>query len=406
MDDQPIVIDNKFVVISEHRRWLALNYLAVTDKKWEKTKCRIMHFESERERALKIIEFNPHNGKSTSRLYNEITMLHGIYDPEALEASLSNLRQYTDVPKLECRRITSEAIKRGLLDPQRIDHSLSEEEQWNQALPFVSELLKEKNDKKVDKSVGRTRDLIAKQLGLGKTNCDKISEIGKMAEEGDKIAIDAMKNLDAKKWTIGSAYNVIRIRKLQNSGKKGHVDASGYIEKITKGETKTADAGKFIKAVVSGIKATDGETYDVLLLKPEGNPDKFKIRPLPLHKKTIILWLTPANYLKNSIELLRRWLFTYLNCIPVHSGADENNPWLRQRYDFLLVNSINNYIPTDIAKFSEMIQSTDIYDVIDKAFPEKTKYDVSSHVKFGTSRDSEKAKTPPTPLSPANDGDW
>lgn len=399
-----IIIDDNNVIVSGHRRWIALKYLATIDTKWEKTRCRVMRFESERERALKIIEFNPHKGKSISRFYNEMKLLHSIYDPEALAASLANLRQYSDVPKKDRRRIIQEAIKRGMLDPQSIDHSLSEEEQWNQARLFVSELLKETDEKKVFKALGRTRNIIAKQLGLGKTNCDKISEIGAMAEEGDDIAILAMKNMDLKKWKIGSAHNVIRIRKLQKSGRRGHVDARKFIDEIMREEKKASEASKFLESLTDRIKVTDGEKYDILLVRPDVNPDEFKIRPLPLHKKSILFWLTPAGYLKSAIALLDRWGFSYQSCIPVFVGTDHNNPWFHQRHDLLLIYSINNYVPTDMVKFTEVIKSTDIYDAIDKAFPKKTKYDVLRNMKFGFStEDREKDSTPP---SPAMTGDW
>jgi len=259
--------------------------------------------------------------KSTSRIYNEIKMLNNIYGPEAHAASLSNLRPYTDVPKMERRRIISAAIKKGMLDPQRIDKSLSAEEQWDQALPFVSTLLEEIGEKKGGKAFGRTQNLIAKQIGLGKTNCDKIFKIGNLAEEQDEITIMAMKNLDNGKWKVGTAYNVIRVRKLQNHRDRGYAQAEQLIEKIKSGETKPSEAGKFFKSTTGGgIDITEGEKYDIILIKPEGNPTEFKKRPLPLHKETIIFWLTPAIYLINAIELLQRWGFNYRSCTPVYRG--------------------------------------------------------------------------------------
>ena len=59
----PITIDDNNVIVGGHRRWLALQYLATTEEKWKTIKCRVMHFENERERALKIIELNPRKGK-------------------------------------------------------------------------------------------------------------------------------------------------------------------------------------------------------------------------------------------------------------------------------------------------------------------------------------------------------
>jgi ParB-like nuclease domain len=402
---EPIIIDDNNVIVSGHRRWLALKYLATTDNKWMKIKCLLMHFENERERALRIIEFNPRKGKSFSRIYNEMKMLHAIYDPEALEASLSNLRQYTDMPKLACRRIMNEAVKKGYLDPQRIDSTLTDEENFNNLIGYLRPILDKHNEKRSDKALGATRDLIARQVGLGRTNSTKIYEIGSMAEQQDEIAILAMKNLDEKKWKIGSAHNVIRVRKIQNRGDRGHGQASLLITKIKNGETKPSEAGKFLKALTGGIKVTDGEPYDVLLLKPEGNPDQFKIRPLPLHKKSVLFWLTPAIYLNGAIRLLEQWGFSYQSCTPVYASEDDNSPWFHHRHDLLLLYTINNYVPTEIAKFTEIIQSiTDIYDAIDTAFPKKTKYDVLSQMKFGVP--SENKEKDNTYASPAADGEW
>lgn len=401
---EPIVIDDNNVIISGHRRWLALIYLSTTDKKWKKIKCRVMRFESERERAMKIIDFNSNKGKSCSRIYNEIKMLHSIYDPEALATSRSNLQQYSDMPKLACRRIMKEAVKKGFLDPQQIDSTLTDEENFNNLIDYLQLIIDKDKDKRSDKALGATRDLIARQLGLGRTNSTKIYEIGAMAEEGDEIAIEAMKNLDHKKWTVGSAHNVIRVRKLQKHGGRGRGQASQLIENIMSEKTKPSEAGKFLKALTGGIKATGGEAYDVLLIKPESDPKEFKIHPLPLHSKTIILWLTPAIYLKNTIELLRRWLFTYQSCIPVFVGMDDNNPWSRQRHDLLLIYTINNYTPIDIVKLTDIIKSTDIYDDIDKAFPKKTKYDVLRNMKFGSSTEDKEKDS--TSASLAMTGDW
>lgn len=129
-------------------------------------------------------------------------MLHNIYDKEALEASLSNLRQYSDMPKLACRKILKEAVKKGLIDHQQIYSTLTDEENFNNLIGYLQPIIDKYKEKRNDKALGATRDLIAKQLGLGRTNSTKISDIGAMVEEGDEIAILAMKNLDPKTWKI------------------------------------------------------------------------------------------------------------------------------------------------------------------------------------------------------------
>jgi hypothetical protein len=66
------------------------------------------------------------------------------------------------------------------------------------------------------------------------------------------------------------------------------------IEKIKSCETKLSEAGKFFKSTTGGgIDVTEGEKYDIILIKPEGNPTEFV--SIQLH-----LFLTSFSYKLNN----------------------------------------------------------------------------------------------------------
>jgi len=395
-----IRIDVNNVIIDGYRRWRILLFLGT-----EKTKCKVMHFENKRERALAIIRSNGNKKKRFSRIYNEINMLRKIYGPEAAAASKANLKQYANKPKLTSRLI-NKAIASGDLDPQERDSTLNPSEQWEDVKEFVTPLIIDEHNLKNDSGIGLTRNLIAKQIGIGGTTCDKIYKIGKMAEEGDPIAIMAVKNYDKNIWSVDKAYNVIEIRKFEKSKASGFIIARELIEKIEKDPKKAADPIKEWNKIK--VPTASGEKYDILFTGASYDPHKYKKKLLPIHPKTILFWLTQSINIKDSISLIQRWGFNYQDCIPVYAGEDDSRQWSKHRYDLLLVCTKDHFVPDETMKFPEIMKSIDdVREAIEQVFPTQTKYELFKFDQlpgWGAQRNEENEDNSST--SPASNSRW
>jgi hypothetical protein len=200
------LITENNVIISGHKRWLALKEINEKKKQLRKldveNKCRIdyvndvfaeldarcwiAHFnqhgedkeQKEIDEILAIIDYNKHRPKRFSQYYNEIKELHKIYDGEADRKMRRNLKQYADVPDLS-RRYKSE------------DPKLNKSEYINQlfdngTIPAEEIIRGEKYQKAKKKSSIRTVEKIEGAIGLCRTNIQKLTKIGDLAKEKTK----------------------------------------------------------------------------------------------------------------------------------------------------------------------------------------------------------------------------
>jgi hypothetical protein len=88
----PIVITYDKIIISGHRRWLAL--LALKDS-GIKAKCLYKHFKTKLEEKEAIIECNRQREKTWIQICNEVDLLTEIYAEKADKRRLANLKQNT-----------------------------------------------------------------------------------------------------------------------------------------------------------------------------------------------------------------------------------------------------------------------------------------------------------------------
>lgn len=235
---EPIVITDDNTIISGHRRWLALKYInekELTRKKLKegsvkeyedenfiemKARCVVVNLSRKEDRILAVIEYNKRRQKRPSQYYNEIRMLHNIYDAETTRIRNSHLRQYTVSTDLKERY-------------KKEDSTLNDEEYYGNLYDegkISDEDVKNSNDyikaKREDNK--ETLSLISEEIGLGRTNVNKLTSIGNLAhDKHDKVAIDILERLDFFTWSLNNAYNVYKLRYFQS---KFEEDSETYRE--------------------------------------------------------------------------------------------------------------------------------------------------------------------------------
>lgn len=248
---EPLIVNTDNVIISGHRRWRALLHInkeekgryvinqkgeVVGEKEFVRrtAKCQKVTFRNKEEERLAIVEYNKRRSKRISQMYNEIEMLHDIFDDEAMRASRANLKQNSDVPSL-VRRI-EEAIESGEIDEQEIDRNLTPTEmayEYGHLVggPTISERMA------YDAANRSTNEKIGSILGIGKTNVAKLTEVGRFAREfGDVYALRAMERLDKGKFSINAAHDYVVLRKkVLSRAEPGATYSKGLLQEIDRG---------------------------------------------------------------------------------------------------------------------------------------------------------------------------
>jgi hypothetical protein len=396
----PIKIDGCDVILDGYFRWLGHKY-----HKIEEIECQVMHFDSEREKAIAIIGFNRRKNKSFSREYFEIDLFISTFTPEATDVSKANLKQYSDSPKLASMLI-NKAVNSGDLDRQEIDTTLNPSEQFEDIKDSIMPLIMDEQSKKNKRGIGSTRKLVGELTGRGGYTCEKIHKIGKMAENGDPIAITAVKNCDKKIWSIDQAFNIIEMEKVVESKVPGHIIAQEMIKEI---QENPKNAGKVIKKWNKiKVPTASGEKYDILFTGAVYDPSEYRKKLLPMHPKTILFWLSLSTNVDESISLIKKWGFNYQDCIPVYVGEDNNCKWSQYKYNLLLVCTRDNFLPDETMKFPEIMNSfDDVRRGIEQVFPTQTKYELfrSDQLPGWGTPDKEKDEDDGMP-SPASISRW
>lgn len=388
---EPFIITEDDIIINGNGRWLALIYInknlksgvkgaTVTNPQIKlKAKCQVITFKGENEEKkaieekIAIIEYSKDRKKLYSQKYNEIEMLHEIYDDGARENSRFNLKRQncsdSDVSKLARRLRSSPAEITDL-----VDWSLTDEEIVDHYGYLIQDQFEE-GVTEFDKESIRTRDKIGKEIGMGGTNVDKLTEIGRLAKTGDEVGLMAMKNLDDGKWKINGAHIVVQMRKYFLSGAtKGKGIVYGLIKEVMNGTKKPLDAKtEFNKLVPPSIhhkttKTTIKSTYSIIFLDPLTNPKAYylpsdvkNIDYLAVEEPTSFLGINEAeiNYymnevdipaaedaalflianvltLKDCFELIRLWNFEIQSFAIMQPKQKGYGNWFVSGYDLLL----------------------------------------------------------------------
>lgn len=413
---EPIIINKDNVIISGCRRWLAIKKINaeqipqievddVTDTESVgehihlKAKCQRIDFTNEVEEKKAIIEYNRRREKRYSQLYNEIEALREIYDPMTEVKRRKNLT-ILNVTTLS-RRI-DEAVKRGDIDSQVIDPSLTPTEKAREygylvGGPGSDIIFEDFMDTHPYPSPGsekyeRTRKKIAKALGIGIRAVDKITYVGRLAkEQKDDDAIKAMRQLDSadkkKKITLNKAYTVCRLKKeyingVLDLGKKESNPtvvrlAQNLLEEIDHGDKSASKAWQEFKIRKT---ATEDNTYDIVLIEPDIrstvdllNPDLQRLRSMwiPAPFNAALFVIANVNTLRFCIELISRWNFHLQSFTPITVGDTRHGEWSSSGYDILLLAKRGCWptpLPED--RFSgDVINRDELHDIIQKMYP-------------------------------------
>lgn len=248
---EPTIVKEDKTIISGHRRWRALKYInekqlgrIIVDSKGDKISdmpfirrtatCHVVRFKSAEEEQLAIVEYNRRRLKRMSQMYNEIEMLHDVFDGVAQNNSRANLKQNSDAPTL-VRRL-KEAVTNGEIDEQEIDWSLTPTEIACQYGYLVGGP-KFTDKEEYDKAKAETNTKIGKVLGISKTTVANLTEVGRLAKDfSDPHAIKSMELMDSGVWKIGAAHKYVWLRKkVLSRNDPGSIIAKDFIRYIDEG---------------------------------------------------------------------------------------------------------------------------------------------------------------------------
>lgn len=272
---EPLIIKEDNTIISGHRRWRALKHInekqlgrIVVNSKDEKigempfvlrlATCHVAEFKSVEEEQLAIVEYNRRRSKRMSQMYNEIEMLHDIFDGVAANNSKKNLKQNTD-PQIIVRRLR-EAAKNGEIDEQEVDWNLSTSEiAYHYGYLVGGPKFTEKEE--YNKSLAETNSKIGKILGgISRGTVANLTEVGRLAKNfDDPCAKKAMELMDRGIWKIGSGYKYVWLRKKQ----------------LTRNEPGATIAKDLIRDIDEGIKIKEKKEKGTIL-SPAAAVNEFK----------------------------------------------------------------------------------------------------------------------------------
>jgi hypothetical protein len=400
---EPIVVtknddEEKYTIISGHRRWMALKNINEnksqpiklkegSDVHYDKdnplpfiemeARCVVVNLPTKESRILAIIDYNKRRKKRWSQYYNEIRVLHSLYDPEAERARNKELKQYSVSSDLK-KRFKKE--KGSTLDDKDYYEKLYDEGKITDNDILQSDKYKNtyNNDKKET-----TKD-IADEVGLGRTNVIKLTKIGNLAYgKKDNVAIDIMERLDFGVWSLNNAFNVYTLREFQDHFEKDselYNELDGIIRKVldaTKNHDKNVKEGivtdrkvKEFQDIIDEITPEETEKkkvkdqFDVILIEPDESAEIEDINAAP---NSVLFTISNPGNLGKCIKLISKLKYSIQTYYFVESahGRSENLILLGTR-DFELPNP----------EHRPSILRNEIYNVIKELYPNKNYHEV------------------------------
>ncbi len=314
---EPLIIKEDNTIISGHRRWRALKHInekqlgrIVVNSKDEivdempfvlrLATCHVAEFKSVEEEQLAIVEYNRRRAKRMSQMYNEIEMLHDIFDGVAASNSKKNLKQNTD-PQIIVRRL-KEAVKNGEIDGQEIDWSLTPSEIACHYGHLVGGP-KFTDKEEYNKSMAETNTKIGKILGgISRGTVANLTEVGRLAKNfDDPCAKKAMELMDRGIWRIGSGYKYVWLRK----------------KVLTRNEPGATIAKDLIRDIDEGIKIKEKKEKGTIL-SPAAAVEEFK--KLVYEEEE----LTPSDLYSGPVKCTYNILYFDFPSIERDNITDEN----------------------------------------------------------------------------------
>ena len=320
---EPLVINKNYVIISGHRRWMALKTLN------KPAKCRVMDFKDELDEREAIVEFNRQREKVPSQIYNEVKTLHNVYSQRANQRQISGLKHQEIVPLNSAER-------------------------------------------------GDARDNLARAVGIKRDKLEKIIDICEKAESGDDVAIRTLRKLDSGEVTVYGAYTQVRINEISKLDTPQSKYAGTLLPKVESGEITSNQAMKKIneykepiqKPAKKPVKPPRG-TYNIILAEPPLPLENFMEYRVPAAEDSVLyLWSTVQN-LKQSLEVMAWWNFQYRSMIFWDQGNNGSGDWVTTSSKLLLIGTRGDLTAPE-TKCSGTIsgKKTEFaYEIIEKMFP-------------------------------------
>ena len=320
---EPLVINKNYVIISGHRRWMALKTLN------KPAKCLVMDFKDELDEREAIVEFNRQREKVPSQIYNEVKTLYNVYSQRANQRQLSGLKHQEIVQLNSAER-------------------------------------------------GDARDNLARAVGIKRDKLEKIIDICEKAESGDDVAIRTLRKLDSGEVTVYGAYTQVRINEISKLDTPQSKYAGTLLPKVESGEITSNQALKKIneykepiqKPAKKPVKPPRG-TYNIILAEPPLPLENFMEYRVPAAEDSVLyLWSTVQN-LKQSLEVMAWWNFQYRSMIFWDQGNNGSGDWVTTSSKLLLIGTRGDLTAPE-TKCSGIIsgKKTEFaYEIIEKMFP-------------------------------------
>jgi N6-adenosine-specific RNA methylase IME4 len=333
----PIVITVDKIIISGHRRWLALKELRIKDL-GIKAKCLYKHFKTKLDEKEAIIECNRQREKSWMQTCNEVALLKEIYAERAELRRLANLKQNANKDT----------------EPP---NSASREES------------------------GSTRDYIEKKSGVKHDKLSKMNIIITKVKAGDEIAAELEKKGKAGLITVDAAVKTLEIDEIAKSDSPVAGKARVMCDQVRRGDITPNKGWQQIKAEMKAEKEkTEAQAvkkakipsgvFNILLSETYPIAD-ISNKKIPADEDSILfLWLS-ASSLPESLDLMKFWGYEYKSCAVLDKENKGSGSLFLTSHDLLLVGICGTGIEP-VTKVSSVIHGKKhdcIYDIIEQMFP-------------------------------------
>lgn len=332
-----------YIIISGHRRRRALHYLKL------QADCILVEFADDLEMRAAIIDYNKQRKKLASQIVNEANLLRSIYAEQAVGIRKANLAQNADV-------------------------------------------LNSSHRDKDDDEDGRTRDRVARAVGMGWQKLERVTKIKAKADEGDEKAKILMKKLDDEEISTNGAYALFEIIQIANSDDRLSNDAVRLLEKAQKGEMSENMAFNQLNNIKKKRDIQPRKTDDRYRVVNEAErhntivfADLTKSHPLledikrldtSISSYSVLCLLTTTSLLKQSLDIMGWWGFEYQAMCIWDKEIKKSNKWFAGSHEVLLLSLGKQCDTLDIGKqFPGIIKDKKghecVYEMLRQMFPDQ-----------------------------------